>query len=62
MKKDVIIRLIKAIALSILFFAGVILFVYCLEHISFMAPLFIFSIVVFLVYHFILVYELDKNE
>jgi len=51
----------KAIGLSILFLAGTIFVVYAIENVWFVGPLILFSIVVYVSYFIISIYELEKN-
>ena len=60
--KQVLIRLLKAIGLSILLFAGTIFIAYTIENVWFVGPLILFAAVVFLSYFIVSIYELEKNE
>lgn len=60
--KKVLVRLLKAIGLSILFFAGAMFVAYAIENVWFVGPLILFAAVVYVSYFFVLIYELEKNE
>ena len=57
-----LVRLLKAIGLSILLFAGIIFVAYAIENVWFVGPLILFAAVVFLSYLIVSIYELEKNE